>query len=744
MSTTKQSLVLTLAIATLAAGSTGSVYAQEDQLILEEVIVTAQKREQSMHEVPVAVSAITSEQMHDLLSSGENIRALNGRVPSLVVESSNGRQSPRFYIRGLGNYDFDVNANQPVLMVYDEIALENSVLKAIPVWDIERIEVLRGPQGTLFGRNTTAGIVKIESVRPDLEKSGYAMLSYGSRGTTIAEGAFGGGLSDTVSFRLSLKYQTRNNWIDNTVNGPGDDFGEFDEFAYRLQVLFEPNDSFSGLFKLHGFNQDGSHPQIFYANAFTPGIAGLRPGFDEEIASQDATAGFEMDHIGGSANLVFTFNSGMTLTSITGYDTVDSFSRADIDGGLIGFSPDVIGVLGRQAFFNVESGDGLEDHYQLNQEFRLAHQVGNTFFQLGAFYFKEEIEVVSIDFNTATTLPSAITTVDQSTKSKAIFGHVAYDFSYQMTLTGGLRYTKDTKDLEVIPGPGSFAPPATIDADDSFINWDVSLAYDVNDDWMLYGRVGNASRGPVTLGRFGFTSTAETETLTSFELGFKSLLLDGRARWSAAVYTFGIDDQQLTATGGVGNTNEILNADKTKGRGFETDLEILITDNFRIAGNMSYNYTKIDDPNLLAEQCGSTPGCTGLDPVVDEFDGFFGPVTLVSVDGNPLPRAPKWLFNVLLDYTVPLRSGELYFLTDWNYRSKSNIFLYESVEFIAEKRWLGGLRAGFRNQAGNMDIALVGRNITNEITADGAIDFLNLTAFVNESRYWGAEFRFTY
>jgi iron complex outermembrane receptor protein len=744
MRTNRKSLTLPLIIATTVAASTGSVFAQEeDQLLLEEVIVTAQKREQSLMEVPVAVSALSGEQMHELLSSSENIRALNGRVPSLVVESSNGRQSPRFYIRGLGNYDFDVNANQPVSMVYDEIALENSVLKAIPVFDIERIEVLRGPQGTLFGRNTTAGIVKIDSIKPGQEKEGYALLSYGSRGTTIFEGAFGGAMTDTISARLSLKYQTRDNWIDNTVNGAGDDFGEFDEFAWRLQILFEPNDNFTGLLKLHGFSQDGSHPQIFYANAFTPGVKGLRPGFDEEIASQDGTSGFEMDHIGGALNLSYTFENDMTLTSITGYDTVDSFSRTDVDGGLIG-GFDVIGELGRQAFFNVESGDGLQDHNQLTQEFRLAQQIGKTFYQVGAYYFDEEIAVQSTDFDTATTLPSATTVVDQETTSKAIFGHLAYDLSDALTLTGGLRYTKDSKNLEVIPGPGSFAPPATIDKKDSFVNWDLSLAYDLNDDWMLYGRAGNASRGPVTLGRFGFTSTADTETLTSFELGFKALLMDGRARWSADVYTFGIKDQQLTATGGVGNTNEILNADKTKGNGVETELEILITDNFRISGNMSYNHTEIDDPNLLAEQCGSNPSCTGLDPVVDEFIGFFGPVTLVSVDGNPLPRAPKWLFNAVLDYTVPLQSGELYFLTDWNYRSDSNIFLYESVEFVAKKRWLGGLRAGFRNEARNMDISLVGRNITNEITADGAIDFLNMTAFVNEPRYWGAEFRFTY
>ena len=742
MPTLNQTLVNSLVFTTLIVGSASPVFAQENELILEEVIVTAQKREQSLMEVPVAVSAISGEQMHDLLSSAENIRALNGRVPSLVVESSNGRQSPRFYIRGLGNYDFDVNANQPVTMVYDEIALENSVLKAIPVFDIERIEVLRGPQGTLFGRNTTAGIVKIDSVKPSAEETAYGTISYGSRKTMGLEGALGGG-SDTLSFRLSMKYLTRGNWIDNTVNGPGDDFGKFDEKAYRLQMLWEPTEKFSALFKLHGFKQDGTHPQLFYANAFTPGHAGLRPGFDETVASQDGTASFEMEHSGAAANLVYTFDSGMSLTSITGYDKVDSFSRADIDGGLIG-GFDVIGELGRQAFFNVESGDGLQDHSQLTQEFRLAHQVGKTFFQVGAYYFKEDIEVVSSDFNTTTSLPSATTVVDQQTKSRAVFGHIAYDISDAWVITGGLRYTKDTKDLEVIPGPGSFAPAATIAKDDDFVNWDLSLTYTVNDDWMVYGRAGDASRGPVTLGRFGFTSTADTETLTSFELGFKSTLLDKRMRWSADIYTFGIDDQQLTATGGVGNTNEILNADHTKGWGVETELEVLITENFRISGNLSYNDTEIDDPNLLAEQCGSNPSCTGLDPVVDEFIGFFGPVTLVSVDGNPLPRAPEWLFNVVLDYTVPLSSGELYFMTDWNYRSESNIFLYESVEFIAEKRWLGGLRMGFRNDTGNLDVALVGRNITDEITADGGIDFLNLTGFVNEPAYWGAEVRVSF
>ncbi len=162
-------------------------------------------------------------------------------------------------------------------MVFDDIALENNVLRSLPLFDIERVEVLKGPQGTLFGRNTNAGIIKIDSVRPSAEQEGYVSAAYGSRDTIAVEGAGGGQLGDNLGARVSLKYQERSDWIDNVANGPGDDFGEFDEFAYRLQLLYDA-DSFRGLLKLHGFQQDGTQPQVFYANAIALGSEGLRPG----------------------------------------------------------------------------------------------------------------------------------------------------------------------------------------------------------------------------------------------------------------------------------------------------------------------------------------------------------------------------------------------------------------------------------------------------------------------------------
>jgi iron complex outermembrane receptor protein len=728
------------AVFMVAASTTGagSAYAQSQQgPVLGEVIVTSQKREQSLEEVPSAVSAISGETVRDLLGSAENIRALAGRVPGLQVESSNGRTQPRFYLRGMGNIDFDNNASQPVSMVFDEIALESNVLRSLPLFDIERVEVLKGPQGSLFGRNTNAGIIKIDSVRPSAEQEGYVSAAYGSRDTIAFEGAGGGQLGENLVARVSLKYQERGDWIDNIANGSGDDYGAFDEFAYRVQFLYD-TDSFRGLLKLHGFQQDGTQPQVFYANAIEVGSAGLRPGFNEEVANQDGGASMTLDHYGAALNLQWDFGSSI-FTSITGYDTVENFQSTDVDGGLLSFDPADIGALGRQVFFSIETGDGLDDHYQFTQELRLSNQVDKLFYQVGLYYFDEDIDVISTTFHAD---PDYSEIVSQQTTSSAIFGQVEYAVTDALSIIGGLRYTADDKDLEVIPGPGSPAPPGTISADDDYFNWDLAFTYDASDDFSWFGRLANGSRGPVTLGRFGFTSSADTETSTAAEFGFRSTLLDGRAQWNASVYAFRNDDQQLTATGGVANVNQLLNADRVNGSGAEMELDILLTENLRVTTNVSYTDTEIDDPDLRDDVCGSSPQCTWLDPFAGTRPTFFGLATEVFIDGNPLPRTPEWLFNFILQYTVPLSSGSLYMNTDWNYRSESNLFLHESVEFVAEERWLGGVRIGYRNESGSLDIAAVGRNITDEIVVDGGINFLNLTAFVNEPAYWGVEFRY--
>ena len=190
--------------------------------MLEEIVVTAQKREEALQEVPISVATTSGVRLDSLFSGGEDVLALSGRVPGLYAESSNGRAAPRFYMRGLGNIDFDLAASQPVSFVMDEVVMENVVLKGFPLFDVQNIEVIRGPQGTLFGRNTTAGIIKVNTRRPDDDFSGYVKGSYATHATTNLEGAVGGSLIDGVlSARVSALTRSRDNWITNGVYRSG-------------------------------------------------------------------------------------------------------------------------------------------------------------------------------------------------------------------------------------------------------------------------------------------------------------------------------------------------------------------------------------------------------------------------------------------------------------------------------------------------------------------------------------------
>ncbi len=147
---------------------------------------------EQVQNLPESITTIDPEKLDVLKSGGDDIQFLSARVPSLLIESSFGRTFPRFYIRGLGNTDFDLNASQPVSLVYDDIVLENPILKGFPIFDIDQVEVLRGPQGTLFGRNTPAGVVKLDSKKPTQDTEGYVDVSYGNLGNANLEGAIGG------------------------------------------------------------------------------------------------------------------------------------------------------------------------------------------------------------------------------------------------------------------------------------------------------------------------------------------------------------------------------------------------------------------------------------------------------------------------------------------------------------------------------------------------------------------------
>ncbi len=735
--TMRHALAALAALATYVAapGAVPTAAAQSDRSILEEITVTAQRREEDIQEVPFSVSAVKGERFQTMVDAGEDIRALANRIPSLYAESSNGRLAPRFYMRGLGNTDFDLAASQSVSVIMDEVVQENVVLKSFPLFDIDRVEVLRGPQGTLFGRNTPAGIVKFDTRKPTSELNGYINATVGSLGTANVELAVGGSLNaaQTVMGRFSILDQNRADWIDNGFTGEDNALGGYDETAWRGQLLFQPTDNLSALFNVHGRNLNNGTASIFRANILTTGSNSLNENFirDTVFFDQGDNNPQEAQALGFGLKVDWDFGNEMTLTSITSHEELENRSLGDIDGG---FGASFLPFMGPGFIpFPALTRDGIDDLEQITQELRLSSTASDrVFWQGGFFYFKS-------DFN-ITTEPFFVppTTVRHKNEAWALFGQAAIDLTDSTTLTIGARYTDDEKDMTTGSTPN---PQPPVNVGDEQVSWDISLMHDLNNDVSIYARVANGFRAPSIQGRnIAFFdpnpfSVAKSETILSTEVGFKSEINE-RIRINGALYYYTIDDYQLSAIGGNTNSNVLVNADKGIGIGTDIDAEFVLSENFVMTLGGSYNDTKIEDSSLVTATCGSGQ-CTVMDPL--DSNGF------AIVDGNPFPQAPEYQLNVTLRYSMPVGDDdELYWYADYAHQGDANFFLYETVEFHSGDIFEAGLRAGYIANDGQWELAAFARNITDEENLKGGIDFNNNTGFVNEPRIFGVNFRMNF
>jgi len=730
-------------VASISTSTFAEEGVKEKTIGIEVIEVTARKRTENIKDVPISISAITAKKLEVLGSAGMDVRSLSAKVPSLLIESSFGRTFPRFYIRGLGNTDFDLLASQPVSLIYDDVVLENALTKGMPMFDIERVEVLRGPQGTLFGRNTTAGIIKVQSKKPTQDFDATVSTSYGTYGSTDFRLAVGGGLTDTLSARVSLLQQDRDDWIDNKAPGfeKEDELGGYGETAGRIQLLWEPSDEFSALFNYH-FRDADADARIFRANIIKPGTNDLVDDFDREVIYHDASSrnNQTIEMKGSSLKLSYDMGSH-TLTSVTGYESAEMFSVGDIDGG---YGASFLGDYMGPGFipFPSETGAKMPDHSQVTQEVRLSsNDLGDFDYQFGFFYFDEDLTIHNLSFDTlGGGAQNGIAIQNMETTAWAVFASLDFELSDDLGITAGIRYSNDERvwDGTLVQSPfgaPGFSENTTVD--DSQVSGDISVNYKMNDEVNLYARVAKGYRAPSIQGRSLLFSashtTAKSELVTSIESGFKSTFSENTARIDGSVFYYVVDDQQLTAVGGTGNVASLLNANKAVGYGFELDSELWATDNLVFGASLSYNHTELQDDTISVAGCGG--GCTITDPLND--DGG------VIIDGNSLPQSPEWIGNLSARWTKEIGDGELYVYTDWSYRSEVSFFLYESKEFTGDPILEGGLRVGYEwdGDDAEYEVAAFSRNILNEEKLTGAIDFNNLTGYVNEPRFFGVEFK---
>lgn len=718
---------------------------------LDAITVTAERREQNLQDVPVSVGVVQGEAMRAFTAGGDDtLLALSGKVPSFYAETTTGRIFPRFYIRGLGNIDFYLGASQPVSIIQDDVVLEHVVLKSNPVFDVDQVEVLRGPQGSLFGRNTTAGIVKFDSIKPSQDYSGRLSASYGTYNTVSLDGGIGGPINDVLSFRVSGLFQHRDDWVDNAYAGPSADgtaspkkdaMGGYDDRNLRVQLLLQPSETFSLLASAHARDYEGTST-LFLRNA-------LSKGSNEVRAPRDRVAYDEADNnpqayktYGGSLKATWRFDE-MSLTSISAYETTSGYSRGDTDGGAAANYP----VNGVANGFGQSMGQ-VRDLDQYTQEIRLASESDDPLqWQVGAFYFDGSD---TTDFyqrawflKGAARNPNNWVRLRNSNTSWAAFGQLSYKFTDKFTVTAGVRETRDSKHTrllktaDTVAGVSTYKGRRDVKLSDTTPSWDLSAMYEIDPQVSVYGRVARGFRGPTIQGRSAvfnadFT-TADSETIVSWEAGVKSSLFDNRLRLNAAAFTYTVDDIQLNGNDSDGN-GVLFNADKARAYGLEADLDWRPIPNLSITAGASWLHSEIQDKRVYAQVCGlnGVVVCTVNDPTIK-----IGANVFAQIDGNPLPNAPKYNLSLGARYDIPVNDAGAFFVaTDWNKQGYTSFVLYDSKEFNSRGNFEGGLRVGYTGGYGAYEVALFARNITNEKNLKGVIENY-MAAVYNEPRVVG-------
>lgn len=706
---------------------------------LMQIEVTVQRRVENILNVPVATTVLSAQQLSVLREAGDDMRVLNSRLPSLQVESSFGRTFPRFYLRGIGNTSFDIYASQPVSLLYDEVLLESPILKGFPMFDLAQLEVARGPQGTLFGRNTPAGVIKLTSVKPSDTFDGFARLGLGSYQTRNLEAAVGGPLGSGWSGRFSVLQQQRDDWVRNEYAGPETGFDGYRDSALRLQLRYQGENGFESLLKLHGRSLDGS-ARLFRANIIQPGSNRFVAGFEPERVTQDGANEQELTHYGASLNLVWPM-AYFDLHAITAFETADMFSRGDIDGG---FGASYSQPMGPGFIpFDSETAAGLPRHGQFTQELRFASNLEGPFdWQAGLLWFDEGQKVENFNYSSTNGgVQNGYAVVRQDSQAIAVFASAGYAVTERWQVRAGLRETRDKKQFSAerpqTPGSGANLQPVQDSSDVTSLSWDLSTLWQIDEHHNIFFRLAEGFRAPSFQGRVMFSnniSYADSETVLSLEAGLKAESADRRLRYALTVYSYRLDSPQLTAVGGGGNNSELLNAARIDGSGAELDFEARLGKRWSLSGGVSYNHTAIRDANLLVRVCGAP--CTVVDPVM-----MVNGVKLAQIDGNPLPYAPNWTAQLNLRYEKPWHAGLVYMQTDWTWRSDMGFFLYESLEFRASALLEGGLALGYSWQEDRYDVAFFARNLTDKTALVGGIDFNNLTGIVNEPRVLGIQFK---
>jgi len=729
------STALVLAIALLPS----KVFAQTDEAgyenVLEEVIVTATKREKNIQDVPVAISAITARDIED--AGFRRIEDISTVVPNFTYAQTTSKKFTAMVIRGFSQSGGI--GNDPNVGVYiDGVYIGRDSGFNAGLMDIERVEVLKGPQGTLFGRNSTTGALNITTRKPDGEGSIDIEGTLGNLDARRLGATASGGLSDSVFGKFTIVKSDRDGYLENTFGGTAN---VIDNLFMRGQLVFTPSDKLDITLSADYNKDEGNGNNYVTAPPAEP------VNFDRIVNIPDL--GFEDREIKGvAATVTYALDSGYDFTSITAWRSIDVHSLVDGD-----YSP-----------LELSEFEDTRDQSQFSQEFRIASPGGDKFeWVAGLYYFNQDFKSIQDVYNGRDTvfafggafidpfffslLGSGLNPTDFGlpldstfiisnagieTNSYAAFASGTYYFSDRWSFTGGLRYTKDQKDFtftQVADPLSQLFGFRLIDCTDPAFGCETkrndsewtplaSIEFRPNDDIMTYlkysqgfnagGFNANVNSGTTPLS-FG------PETVQAYEFGFKSQLAGNSIRLNAAVFYMDYKDKQesffLASAGGFVQTN----AGAARSKGFEIELTALPLDGLELFGSIGY---------------------------VDAKYTEFGDNT-----GNQLANSPEWQWNIGGQYTWSITDGlDMFARADVFYQDDRFLGANNDPFFVFTETTLVNLRLGVESATGRWSVTAWGRNVFDDeaiaqIFGGSSFFIPSYNYSPNTPRTYGVDFR---
>ncbi|MDZ4753511.1 MAG: TonB-dependent receptor [Phycisphaerae bacterium] len=739
---------------------------------LEEVVVTANRREESLQRVPISINAVTGSAIAS--ANIVNLNDLGHLVPGLQIHNEFGVATPLTFLRGIGNASFVTTSITPVGFYIDGVYIGQNIAQGLALFDVDRIEVLRGPQGTLFGRNTTGGAINVITRKPMLqsELEGEVKLTVGNFQTFNADASLGGSLGETLAYRVAFARQSDEGAFRNVnpdfVARNGSKASDIDLNTARVQLLWAPSERVSALVSLHGGNSDGgnviSKPGFILGDPPTncpPGAVsgavlngcsdpygfGIRDSLETLETTEQTVSTEVVDTYGAAAELNWDIGTH-TLTSVTAWDSAELERLHDSDGHSLSFLTSTF----------------LADTSYWSQEFRVTSDYSGPFNWVGGVYYYGDENSSFAHYQVGDLGGTGIAQVmDQKTASYAAFADGSYNFAERWKLTTGLRWTSDKRDAaietwatnssgvlgppavppQVIPALSPYEKVSQAEAEAAFLatlippdrlvrtwkEWTgrIILSYDVDDKTLVYGSASRGFKGGEFNGAAiivpSEVSLTDPEYLNSYELGAKSTMLDGRLRANLAIFHMQYKDQQVQS---------FVNPDSS----FPSLTNV---------GEAEINGAEFETQLRASEAWLFSFGGTWLPDA--KFTKFFDPVAGDRA-GNRLPQSPEWSLNGFARYEQALSAGNTVALqvqARWN---SARFFTVENRPGLREDAYaVVDARASLRFLDDRAEFGVFARNLLDEeyfASAYGLETFGGNVFQPGRPRMYGADFTYRF